>query len=174
MPRGSEKIANVVTIHDAIPWKFPAERKQFSYKLYSERRKDLVKKRAKKVITVSETSKLDFALVYGIKPEIIEVTYESGDPIFLQSPSEEEATKLRAKYNIDKEFILYTGGLKRHKNLRLLIKSFDILVKEHGFAGDLYILGAVLSNMAISPAIYYSVSDLKNYAKLKGIDQRTA
>src|SRR3989339_811208 len=118
LPRGSEKIGNIVTIHDAIPWRFPFERKQPTYRWYSDRRKSLVKKRAKKIITVSETSKLDFASVYDLKPETIEVTYESVDPIFFKKPSPDEIKNLKQKYNINKPFIVYTGGLKRHKNLR--------------------------------------------------------
>ena len=82
LPRGAEKIGNVVTIHDAIPWRFIFERKQLSYRWYSNIRRRQVTQRAKKVITISETSKLDFASVYKLKPETIEVTYESVHPIF--------------------------------------------------------------------------------------------
>lgn len=172
LPRGSEKIGNVVTVHDAIPWRFLFERKQLTYRWYSDIRKNLVRKRAKKIITVSETTKLDFAPVYGIKPEDIEVTYESADPIFSKHPSKNEIDNFKKKYKIEKQFILYTGGLKRHKNLRMLIKSFAILVKDYGFDGDLYILGAVRNTMAISPFIYYKISDLETYARLKKIANR--
>lgn len=172
LPRGSEKIGNVVTIHDAIPWRFPFERKQLTYRWYSDIRKNLVRKRAKKIITVSETTKLDFAPVYGIKPEDIEVTYESVDPVFLKQPSKNEIDNFNKKYKIEKKFILYTGGLKRHKNLRMLIKSFAILIEDYGFDGNLYVLGAVRGTMAISPFIYYKISDLETYARLKKIGNR--
>lgn len=169
LPRGIGKIGNVVTIHDAIPWRFPAERRKISYRIYSDIRKNLVMKRAKKVITISETSKIDFAPIYKIKPETIEVTYESVEPAFSKSPTESEVKDFRKRYKIDNEFILYIGGLKRHKNLRMLIKSFDILVKEHGYSGNLFILGAIRKTMAISPHIYYKVADLETYAELKNI-----
>lgn len=172
LPRNSEKIGNIVTIHDAIPWKFPFERKQFSYRLYSDIRKNLVKKRAKKVITVSETSKLDFAPIYEIKPETIEVTYESIDPIFWEKPSKDEIQKFKKQYNITNSFILYTGGLKRHKNLRMLIKSFSILVNDLGYKGDLYILGAIRKTMAVSPYIYYKIEDLEKYAHMKKVGKQ--
>lgn len=172
LPKGVENIGNVVTIHDAIPWRFPFERKQLSYRWYSDIRKDLVKKRAKKVVTVSETSKLDFAPIYGIKPETIEVTYESVDPIFSQKFSPNTIKEFREKYKIDKDFILYTGGLKRHKNLRMLIKSFAILVHEHGFDGCLYVLGAIRTTMAVSPYIYYQINDLETYTRLKKLGDR--
>lgn len=169
LPKGSEKIANVVTIHDAIPWKFPFERKKWSYRWYNDKRKNLLKKRAQKVITISETTKLDFASIYGIKPETIEVTYESANPIFALKPSEAKIKQFRARYKIKNDFILYTGGLKRHKNLRMLIKAFNILVKEHGFGGDLYLIGGIRNNMAVSSFIYYKAQDLEKYAKLKKI-----
>lgn len=172
LPRGIDKIGNVVTIHDAIPWRFPAERRKISYRIYSDIRKELVMKRAKKVTTISETSKIDFAPIYKIKPETIEVTYESVEPIFSKSPTESEIKDFKKRHKIDNEFILYIGGLKRHKNLRMLIKSFDILVKEHGFSGNLYILGAIRNTMPISPHIYYKVADLETYARLKNIRDR--
>lgn len=172
LPRGSEQIANVVTIHDAIPWRFPFEREQRIYRWYSDIRKKLVTQRAKKVITISDTSKIDFAHIYGIKPETIEVTYESIDPLFWKDPTKDEVEALKKEFHVDKPFILYTGGLKRHKNLRILIKSFAILVKDYGYNGDLYILGAVRDTMAVSPHIYYNVEDLEHYASLKNIGTR--
>jgi len=172
LPRGSEKIGNIVTIHDAIPWRFPFERENFIYRHYSDMRKDLVTKRAKKVITVSETSKLDFASIYGIKPETIEITYESVDPIFQKQPTSQEISDVKKKFNLSKGYLLYTGGLKRHKNLRMLIKSFTILCQEYHYEGDLLILGVVRKNMAISSAIYYKPEDLERYAKLKKIANR--
>lgn len=172
LPYGSEKIGNVVTIHDAIPWRFPFERKQRTYRWYSDYRKDMVTKRAKKVVTISETSKIDFAAIYEMKPETIEVTYESIDPVFFSKFSPKQIQEFKAKFDVDKKYILYTGGLKRHKNLRMLIKSFAILVQDHGFEGDLYILGARRSTMAVSPYIYYKVEDLEQYAKMKKIGNR--
>ncbi len=172
LPRGSEKIGSIVTIHDAIPWRFPFERKQLIYRWYTDLRKDLIKKRANKVITVSETSKLDFALIYGIKPETIEVTYESVDQEFTKEYSSDEIKKFKRQFNVSNKFILYTGGLKRHKNLRMLVKSFAILVNEHGYTGDLYILGAIRKNMATSPFIYYQIGDLEHYAKLKQLSDK--
>lgn len=172
LPKGSEKIANVVTIHDAIPWRFIFERKQLSYRWYSDMRKKIVSQRAKKIITISETSKLDFASVYKIKPETIEVTYESVHPLFSAKPKLEAANDFKKKYQINKDFILYVGGLKRHKNLRMLIKSFTILVNEYDYPGDLYILGSIRKVMAISSDIYYRKSDLQHYAELKKISDR--
>lgn len=172
LPRGVEKIGNIVTIHDAIPWRFIFERKQLSYRWYSDVRRRKVTQRAKKVITISETSKLDFASVYKIKPETIEVTYESIHPIFSAIPKPVGVTNFKKKYQINKDFILYVGGLKRHKNLRMLIKSFTILVNEYGYKGDLYILGSIRNTMAISSFIYYRERDLRRYAQLKKIADR--
>lgn len=172
LPKGVEAIGNVVTIHDAIPWRFIFERKQLSYRWYSDWRKKLVTQRAKKIITISETSKLDFASVYKIKPETIEVTYESVNPIFLAKPKPAAVADFKKKYQIDKNFILYVGGLKRHKNLRMLIKSFTILVNKYGYSGDLFILGSIRKTMAVSSYIYYREKDLRRYAGLKKISDR--
>jgi glycosyltransferase involved in cell wall biosynthesis len=135
-------------------------------------RKKKVSQRAKKIITISETSKLDFASVYKIKPETIEVTYESVHPIFSTTPKPAAVVDFKEKYQINKDFILYVGGLKRHKNLRMLIKSFTILVNEYNYPGDLYILGSIRKTMAISSYIYYREKDLRRYTQLKKISDR--
>lgn len=172
LPRGSEEIANVVTIHDAIPWRFPFERKQFAYRWYSDLKKRLVRNRAKKVITISETTLVDFASIYGIKPETIEVTYQGVDPIFLHIPKKASIDQFKNKYQLKRDFILYTGGLKRHKNLRMLIKSFALLVHEYHFQGDLCIVGSMRTHMPVSTPLYYSVTDLQKYAQLKKVDKQ--
>lgn len=172
LPKGAEKIGNVVTIHDAIPWRFPFERKQFSYRWYSDTKRNLVRNRAKKVITISKTTLIDFASIYGIKPETIEVTYQGVDPLYFKTPDRAQALAFRKKYNLKRNYILYTGGLKRHKNLRMLIKSFTILVNEHKFKGDLCIVGSMRNNMPVSSPLYYSTSDLEKYARLKKVSDQ--
>lgn len=169
LPKGSEQIGNVVTIHDAIPWRFPFERKQILYRWYSDKRRDLTRERAKKIITISETSKLDIAPIYRVKPETVEVTYESIDPIFWERPSKKEIEEFKQTHGITTPYILYTGGIKRHKNLRMLIKAFAILINEYQYKGRLYILGAKRNSMAVSSALYYNIKDLERYAALKGV-----
>jgi len=46
------------------------------------------------------------------------------------------------------------------------------LVSELGYKGDLYILGAIRKNMAISQFIYYHVENLEKYVTLKGLNKR--
>jgi len=172
LPRGVEKIGSIVTIHDAIPWRFPAERKQLAYRWYSDIRKSLLTKRAKKVVSISETTKMDLAPIYGMKPETIEVTYEPVDDIFFTQPTQKEIIECRKKFELPQKYILYSGGLKRHKNLRILIKSFSILSKTYKYPGHLLILGAVRNTMAVSKAIYYKPEDLMTYAKLMKVGDK--
>jgi len=168
LPLISKKIPSVVTIHDAIPWRFPFQRKQFSYRLYSDISK-VSCKRATKFITVSETTKLDFAPVYEIKPELIEVTYESINKIFLNRPSSQQNQAFLEKYNLKRKYILYVGGIKRHKNLRMLIKSFALFKQNYDEKDeyDLIVLGDIRRNMAVSHYIYYRVEDLEKYVAAK-------
>ena len=46
------------------------------------------------------------------------------------------------------------------------------MIKDYGFKGDLFILGGVRKNMAVSPFIYYKTEDLEEYAKAKKIFQK--
>jgi glycosyltransferase involved in cell wall biosynthesis len=170
LPFASKKIPSVVTIHDAIPWRFPFQRKQFSYRLYSDISK-VSCKRASKFVTVSETTKVDFAPIYEIKPELIEVTYESINKIFKNKITKTENEAFVKKNEIKRKYILYVGGLKRHKNIRMLIKAFTLFKEAYDKKDeyDLYILGDIRRNMAISPYIYYRVEDLEKYVAAKKI-----
>jgi len=170
LPLTAKQIPSVVTIHDAIPWRFPFQRQQFAYRLYSDISKASCKRGAK-FITVSETSKADFAPVYEIKPELIEVTYESVNKVFSDPVTKAQTEEFRKKYNIKRKYILYIGGLKRHKNLRVLIKAFSLFKEAYDKKDeyDLFILGDIRRNMAISPVIYYRVEDLEKYAAAKKI-----
>lgn len=170
LPLISKKVPSIVTIHDAIPWRFPFQRKQLSYRLYSDLSRTSCK-RAQKYITVSETTKVDFAPIYEIKPELIEVTYESIHKVFNKNFSAKEVKDFRERFNINRKYIIYVGGLKRHKNIRILIKAFSKFKQYYDKKNeyDLFLLGDIRKNMAISPYIYYRVEDLEKYSSLKKV-----
>jgi Glycosyltransferase len=127
--------AYVVTIHDLILTKFPTHRastlhpviywlKDKAYRLIISS----AVKFAKKIITVSEFTKLDLIEQFKADSNKIEVTYEGvanlskgNDSLFV---AKLDNKKTLALYNIHCPFLLYIGNAYPHKNLEGLILAF--------------------------------------------------
>lgn len=137
----------VVTIHDLILLRFPTKRattlgpllykiKYLGYKLAI----NLAVKRAKKVITVSQFTKVDLVNYFKIKPQKIEVTYEACDGVESGQLSIPEAGFLD-KNKISKPYLLYVGNAYPHKNLEGLIAAYKKFKKKNNFSYQLVLVG---------------------------------
>ena len=87
-------------------------------------------KRAAKVITISQASKADIMKAYGIRDEKIEVIYPGIDAdLFNDRQETAEKTRLRLKYDLDSDYLLYIGTLQPRKNLQKLFKALELTIK---------------------------------------------
>lgn len=111
----------VVTIHDLSYFYYPNEfLKKDLYKLTNWTKQSIEK--AKKVITVSKTTKKDVLKFYKIPDSRIEVIYngfEKPSNQSVESKSEYDQLKLE-KF----KYVLYVGTLQPRKNIQTLIKAF--------------------------------------------------
>ena len=124
----------MVTIHDLIISHYPSSRattlnpiiyrfKLFIYKFVVK----IIAKRAKKIITVSEYSKIDIVKLLSVPSSKIIVTYEGVDlPISNQTNCQD----IKSSLGIKKDFLLYVGSAYPHKNLEMLIEAFGHLIAE--------------------------------------------
>jgi glycosyltransferase involved in cell wall biosynthesis len=120
---------SVVTIHDCIHLMFPQylpNRFAFGYARTSI---GLAARRATRVLTVSESSKRDILRFVDTEPEKIDVIYNAYDERFAIDPAEEDVVRVRERYQLQDEFVLYAGNVKPHKNLERLIEAFQIVRK---------------------------------------------
>jgi len=118
---------SVVTIHDCIHLMFPQylpNRLAFSYARTSI---GLAARRATRVLTVSESSKRDILRFVDTQPEKIDVIYNAYDERFAIDPAEEDVVRVRERFQLQDEFVLYAGNVKPHKNLERLIEAFEIV-----------------------------------------------
>ena len=115
---------SVVTIHDLTPLilkdLFPVS-KRFSLSLLMR----LNKGRFKRFIAVSQSTKEDLVRLLGIPSEKIEVIYERVSCRLVSSK------RILPEELQGKEFFLYVGNRKRHKNLDTAIKAFDTFFDDH-------------------------------------------
>src|SRR5215471_18410064 len=88
-------------------------------------------RRSTRVLTVSESSKRDILRFVDTEPDKIDVIYNAYDERFGFEPREEDVVRVRERYQLHDEFVLYAGNVKPHKNLERLIEAFH-LVRQRG------------------------------------------
>jgi glycosyltransferase involved in cell wall biosynthesis len=119
-----------VTIHDLTLSLFPGQKMTRWYHrlAYNITIKNATRK-AKKVITVSQNTKQDIVNYLKIPEQKIQVIYNGVSDKFTLIQDPTQFQKTLKKFNITKEFLLYTGVWRNHKNLPNLIQAFAILKK---------------------------------------------
>lgn len=118
----------VTTIHDLIHLRM---NKNFSIlqKQYAGTMLRHACRRSDALITISEYTKRDILKSFDVDEQKIFPIHLGVHPSFSVHQEDSQKEQFRARYNIRKPFILYTGSLKPHKNVQLLIKSFHTLRK---------------------------------------------
>jgi glycosyltransferase involved in cell wall biosynthesis len=120
---------SVVTIHDCIHLMFPQYLPNRLALRYARVSIAMAARRATRILTVSESSKRDILRFVDTAPEKIDVIYNAYDERFGLEPREEEVIRVRERYQLHDEFVLYAGNVKPHKNLERLIEAFHLLHK---------------------------------------------
>jgi glycosyltransferase involved in cell wall biosynthesis len=158
---------SVVTIHDCIHLMFPQYlpgRLAFAYARTSI---ELASRRATRVMTVSESSKRDILRFVDVPPGKIDVIYNSYDERFGIEPDEDAVIRVRERYQLHDEFVLYAGNVKPHKNLERLIEAFH-LVRQHGLDHlKLVLIGDEISKYAALRRAVHS-HQLHKYVRFLG------
>ena len=131
----------VVTVHDLTYITHPEtmDRKtRIILKLTAKRSM----KRADKIIAVSQFTRSEIIKFLGISPEKIEVVYNAVDLTrYHDDFPAEDIKRVREKYGIKNEFLLYLGTLEPRKNLERLIDAYAVLVKKYSDFPELVIAG---------------------------------
>jgi glycosyltransferase involved in cell wall biosynthesis len=123
---------SVVTIHDCIHLMFPQYLpNRFAY-AYARTFMSAAAHRSARVLTVSETSKRDILRFFSVPDDKVTVIPNAIDERFGTAPAEDEVRRVRERYQLSDEFVLYTGNIKPHKNVDRLIEAFHQL-REEGF-----------------------------------------
>jgi glycosyltransferase involved in cell wall biosynthesis len=130
----------VVTIHDVIYLACREDLPSRLGRLYYHAMMASAVRLAKWVITDSEFSKRDIVHYLGADPTKIEVIYPGVSRGF--QPIKDPATlhAVRGRYNIERDYVLYTGIYKSRKNHAGLLRAFQRFLAMGGDA-DLVIAG---------------------------------
>lgn len=119
-------IKSVVTIHDLIFLRYP-EWYPFLDRFFYKRKFLQACQQADAIIAMSEQTKNDIIEFLKIDPEKIHVIYQTCSPLFQKLLNDEELDKVKVKYNLPHEYILYVGTIEPRKNLLNLVKALHKL-----------------------------------------------
>ncbi len=133
------KIPQVVVMHDInfvhrpkdLPW-LTAQYYNYFFPKFALK--------AKRMATVSEFSKNDIAISFGIDPARIDVVYNGCNPGFSPS-SQEEIEAVRWKYASGEPYFLFVGALHPRKNIEGLLTAFERYKTATGGNEKLLIVG---------------------------------
>jgi glycosyltransferase involved in cell wall biosynthesis len=144
----------VLTIHDLIYLKFP-ETRSFLKGLVARPLIANAVRQAKKIIAVSQNTSEDIRMYFPGVNDKIRVVPEAPDPAFKPLGEDVNKERIRGKYNLPQEFLLFVGSLRSHKNIPGLIKAYANLKKD-GCNCSLVIVGRSYRN---SGAILQEIRD---------------
>ncbi len=137
---------SVVTIHDCIHLMFPQYLPGRLAYAYAKLQLWMAAHRSDRILTVSETSKLDILRRFRVPADKITVIYNAIDERLTVQPTDEDVERVRVRYQLNDPFALYVGNIKPHKNLERLIEAFHALRQESAFEGlKLVIIGDEIS-----------------------------
>jgi glycosyltransferase involved in cell wall biosynthesis len=105
-------------------------------------------RRAERILTVSESSKRDILRFVKTQPDKIDVIYNAYDERFGIEPLEEDVVRVRERYQLHDEFVLYAGNVKPHKNLARLIEAFHAVRRRNLEHLKLVLIGDEISKYA--------------------------
>ena len=84
-------------------------------------------RKSDKIVTISANSKREIVEEYGIDPAKIEIVHPALDhSVYYQRPANEQKSVAR-KFQIDGEYILYTGTIEPRKNIVGIIEAYTKL-----------------------------------------------
>ncbi|MGD2036012.1 MAG: glycosyltransferase family 1 protein [Bacteroidales bacterium] len=115
-------VKSVVTIHDLIFIRHPEwypfiDRMIYKKKfLYSSRIADVI-------VAISQQTKNDLVEFFHMDEKKIEVIYQGCNDLFKHALNDAEKQKVKEKWKLPEEYILYVGTIEKRKNLLSIVKA---------------------------------------------------
>jgi glycosyltransferase involved in cell wall biosynthesis len=125
----------IVVIHDTLPESMPelvlpSKRAQLFWNLKNR----LVRSRADLVATVSKTSAAGISRHLHIRQDKLLLLTEGASSIFSPRPEPDDDERVVQLLGDSRRFVLFVGGLSRHKRVPDLIRAFGAIAGEPDYA----------------------------------------
>ncbi len=129
----------VITIHDLAFLLYPHILTRKAARYYGLI--DRAVRSADHIIAVSESTKRDIVRLTGTPETKISVIYEAAESIYVPIRDQEALTRVRAKYHLPEQYVLFVGTIEPKKNLPTLIRAYHGLMEKYKSPADLAIVG---------------------------------
>jgi glycosyltransferase involved in cell wall biosynthesis len=138
---------HIVLVHDIIPTLLPEYLNNFRKKIYQHEMDNAVYG-ATKILTVSECSRQDLIEKMNVKAEKIVTNLIAIDPLYLQEISKDDIQRVLKKYNLEKDYLYYGGGLEVRKNADGVLRAYKKLKERQLDVPPLVISGKLMPELA--------------------------
>ncbi|HEV2414858.1 MAG TPA: glycosyltransferase family 1 protein [Candidatus Dormibacteraeota bacterium] len=118
----------VVTLHDLIPWVWGGSRMRGERARFWLGRRLL--RRAESVLAVSTSTAQDAVRLGAVSANRVRVIPEAVDPRF--APRDGAATRVRARFGLEGQFLLFVGALDARKDPDALVAAWHTARREDG------------------------------------------
>jgi alpha-1,3-rhamnosyl/mannosyltransferase len=150
-----------VTIHDVTHLLDPAVRNTLKSRIFAKSLLKVAVAKARRIITISQYSKRMILEHLGGSENNISVIHRYASPIFTPMSRHEAKEIVRRQLGLCRDYFLFVGSPKPHKNLPVLFEAFARLRSRHDRMFELAVIGTDKKN---EPA-------LRALAVRLGIDQ---
>jgi len=125
-------LRSVVTIHDAIPEKFPdLTLPSWRARIFWKLKVGLAIMQARRILTVSDYAANDLVRILGIHRDRITVATEAASAAFYPATGD-SLTPAVADLVGDRRWFTYVGGFNPHKNIPVLVRAHASISRELG------------------------------------------
>lgn len=100
-----------------------------------------VRRRADRFLAISEFTKNEMVKLWNIPADKIDVVPCACSDNFRREENAQRLQAMREKYRLPEQFVLFVGNFNPRKNLKRLIKAFDLAKSEKQFPHQLIIAG---------------------------------
>jgi glycosyltransferase involved in cell wall biosynthesis len=129
IPPFKRNCKSVITIHDLAFLLYPHFLTKESARYYGQI--DQAWRKTDHIIAVSEATKQDSIKMLGVPERKITVIHEAANPIYRQLPQQEARQRVKEKYKLDKDYILFVSTIEPRKNLPGLLQAYRRLRDEY-------------------------------------------
>ena len=130
---------SVITVHDLVFLMYPDLLTKDAARYYGQI--DQAVRHTDAIIAVSQATKMDVMRLLGVAENRITVIYESASPIFRPLNKGEVTERIRSRFGVEDDFLLFVSTIEPRKNVPNLLRAFRLLLDNYHPKAKLLLAG---------------------------------
>ena len=141
IPPAKSSRKRIITVHDLNFVHYPEFITDESRRYYADQIEWAVES-ADFIIADSDHTKQDLINLLNVDEEKVRTVYLAANPIYQQKRSSKEIEKVLESYELEPGFILFVGTISPRKNIKTLLKIYEMLVSNHQIGSPMVLVGS--------------------------------